>query len=542
MESRLLNWAKKRAVVREREDRRRDAQAAKDKASGYIPATNHSRRRRKAGETELRYADPATVAGARLYGAGVQWQRDAALAIARQEAKKTEDDLLAVRSNPEINEHSKTLASKDAVRTKRVVLDLDSHQSQYMKTVEEKKGERAKTFKNAAKVEEAIAARLAKEQAKERQRLAEKDLKMAKIAEDAAETVKETLRAAEESRTEWKPPRPPPAEAADPRSSRRVASPIGRTGTRRERNKAASLASQQRAGLQSPQQTNSPTEEDQPAAADLSLQPSGSGSDDGKQKKIPSTVGMLRMKITSPISVPRRKQKQPVAVEQGELSLAAESAVSSHVASIAGADRDGSIEGKPNGDGRIDVGAIGTRNGLGAEIQRAIHSAGGSPPPQVSSAAEKAAQEVGRRELLLEERATEEAKFDRFAQLAAEADKAADMVSPLPAAADTEALPADRPAEEQGDSADGPADRSSEEAEPPAQRQAHERPANMPPLPHQENGEEGPQMDADTEDAFIELLIDIGAMEDTAIAATQFLADLGVVTAADLAGLGSDLH
>ena len=68
VESRLLNWAKKRATEREREERRRKAQAAKDKATGYIPETNHSRRRGKEkkateGVAVLRYVDPATVAG-----------------------------------------------------------------------------------------------------------------------------------------------------------------------------------------------------------------------------------------------------------------------------------------------------------------------------------------------------------------------------------------------------------------------------------------------------------------------------------------------
>jgi hypothetical protein len=89
-------------------------------------------------------------AGARLYGAGIQWQRDAALAMAKQQAQRKEDELKAVRSKPEINSRSKELAAKDGVRVKRVVHDLDTHQSKYLKTVEQKRDERAKTFKNAA--------------------------------------------------------------------------------------------------------------------------------------------------------------------------------------------------------------------------------------------------------------------------------------------------------------------------------------------------------------------------------------------------------
>ena len=123
------------------------------------------------------------------------------------------------------------------------------------------------------------------------------------------------------------------------------------------------------------------------------------------------------------------------------------------------------------------------------------------------------------------------------------------MLSPLP----SEGLPEEpQQQQQQLQQAQGWSDASDatapEEAETPivSPEATGQLPANMPPLPQQAEEEEekeavalGPpnQMDVDTEEAFIELLIDIGVPVPLAEASTQYLAELGVVDATDLVTL-----
>eukprot|EP01046_Picozoa_sp_COSAG06_P028568 COSAG06_NODE_2583_length_6617_cov_18.685026_3_plen_476_part_00 len=187
---------------------------------------------------------------------------------------------------------------------------------------------------------------------------------------------------------------------------------------------------------------------------------------------------------------------------------------------------------------------------IGAEIRNAIQAA--SPPqPELLSKEEREAREVERRRQLLEAKDVEQAKYDRFAALAAEADRAGEMLSPLPSEGLPEEQQPQQQPQQQLQQAQGWSDASDatapEEAETPivSPEATGQLPANMPPLPQQAEEEEkeavalGPpnQMDVDTEEAFIELLIDIGVPVPLAEASTQYLAELGVVDATDLVTL-----
>eukprot|EP01043_Picozoa_sp_COSAG02_P025089 COSAG02_NODE_1397_length_12873_cov_18.498043_5_plen_1610_part_00 len=528
-QDRLLNWAKQRAADREREEQRRKAQAAKDRLMSHIPTTNHSKRRGKGGGDAgvLRYADPATVAGARLYGNGVQWQRKAAEQMAKQQAqRKAEEDML-LRSTPEINARSKELAeSKEEVKVKRVVHDLDAHQSSYLKTVEEKRGKRAKTFKNAAKVEQAIAERIAKDEAAVFLRRAQKEAKMVKVAEEAAETVATTLRDAEETKKLWKPPPPPTLEAPARRSpARRSPSPRARTLTRREMNKAEK--SYGKSSPRSPQRTKSPVDQEQsPQSQRLSLV---------RQEPDPnqSAVPAFLLK-TSPVNVPRSNQHRT-----NTPSSSAEKSQSDSTEAEAAAEPE--PEGGDDGTACVNVSAIGLRGGLAKDIRAAIEQSGNvsSPLREQDEQKKREAQDLARRTQLLKQRAAEQAKVDRFEALARQAagfddsprstttedmDVGGEEVKVLP-----EVAPGTTPGLE-----------------------IVQRPPNMPPLPAHKieidtlrdrdaHQPEELRIDADAVDQFVELLIELlmefGLAEQNAEEVAYYLEDLGIVSASQLSSL-----
>jgi hypothetical protein len=528
-QDRLLNWAKQRAADREREEQRRKAQAAKDRLMSHIPMTNHNKRKGKGavGEGVLRYADPATVAGARLYGSGVQWQRKAAEQMAKQQAqRKAEEDKL-LRSTPEINARSKELAeSKEEVKVKRVVHDLDAHQSSYLKTVQEKRGKRAKTFKNAAKVEQAIAERIAKDEAAVFLRRAQKEAKMVKVAEDAAQTVATTLRDAEETKKLWKPPPAPRPETAARRSpARRSPSPRSRTLTRRETNKAEKAYG--KSSPRSPQRTKSPVDQvqPQPQSQRLSLV-------DQEPDPNQSSVPAFLLK-TSPVNVPRSNQHRTNA----PLSSVDKSQSDSTVAE---ADAEHGLGGGNGGTAHVNVSAIGLRGDLAKDIRAAIEQSGNvsSPPRQEEKDEQKKreAQDLARRTELLKQRAAEQAKVDRFEALARQADRFDDS----PRSTTTEdmdvggeevkVLPEVAPGETSG-------------------LEIVQHPPNMPPLPGRKieidtlldrdaHQPEEVRIDADAVDQFVELLIELlmefGLEERDAEEVAYYLEDLGIVSASQL--------
>ena len=108
MESRLLEWAKQRAELRKEQDKRRAAAAERERHS-HIPVTNHSRRRKPDAP---RMVDAATVAGARLHGAGVAWHRSAALKVEEQRAARAAQDRLTLQAAPKINPRSKAIVAE----------------------------------------------------------------------------------------------------------------------------------------------------------------------------------------------------------------------------------------------------------------------------------------------------------------------------------------------------------------------------------------------------------------------------------------------
>ena len=533
-EDRLLNWAKQRAAEREREERRREVQAAKDRLMGHIPTTNHNKGRGKGadGESVLRYADPATVAGARLYGNGVQWQRNAAEQMAKQQAQRKAEEDKTLRSTPEINARSKELASKEEVKVKRVVYDLDMHQSNYLKTVEQKRDKRAKTFKNAAKVEHAIAERFAKDEAAAFLRRAQKEAKLVKVAEAAAETVASALRDAEETKKLWKPP-PPPAPQSP---TRRSPSPRARTLTRRERNKAEK-AGGGKSSPRKPQRTKSPVDEEQ-------LQPQNQRLvlvDQGQGRK-QSTAPTLLLK-TSPVNVPRGNQQH--AKPSSALTEQSQSGTAE-----AEAEAEPALEDEIDDSALVDVSAIGLRGGLGGDIRAAIEASGMASSPQQKPRLQqeepeeqekREARDVARRTQLLEQRAAEQAKLDRFEALAREADRFDDSPrSTTTEYADTAGDKGSKVAasgEAQGEALD---------------HEAVQRPPNMPPLPLRTT-ESQPSMerdahpleeldiDPDAVEQFVELLIELlmefGLEEPHAEEVAYYLEDLGIVTASQLASL-----
>ena len=100
-------------------------------------------------------------------------------------------------------------------QAKRIVHDLDVHQSKYMEQQQLKKKERAEHFPNAERVEEKAAARFAKEEDTAAKLAAARDERAARVAEQAEEAAKAVV---EQARV-WTPPKklakqrpPPPAD------------------------------------------------------------------------------------------------------------------------------------------------------------------------------------------------------------------------------------------------------------------------------------------------------------------------------------------
>ena len=56
--------------------------------------------------------DAATVAGARLHGAGVAWHRSAALKVEEQRAARAAQDRLTLQAAPKINPRSKAIVAE----------------------------------------------------------------------------------------------------------------------------------------------------------------------------------------------------------------------------------------------------------------------------------------------------------------------------------------------------------------------------------------------------------------------------------------------